>query len=99
MRKYLEGAWQREMKLHVMILRAMGKDITRWPAVEITGITDRACDAGVRAGGDSATTGCSINGGRPEIFNSDQGSPFPSERFTGELEPLSMTISMDGQGR
>jgi putative transposase len=37
--------------------------------------------------------------GRPEIFNSDQGSQFTSERFTGELEARGITISMDGRGR
>ena len=37
--------------------------------------------------------------GRPEIFNSDQGSQFTSERFLGELEQRDITISMDGRGR
>lgn len=37
--------------------------------------------------------------GRPEIFNSDQGSQFTSEKFTGELEKRGITISMDGRGR
>jgi len=37
--------------------------------------------------------------GRPEIFNSDQGSQFTSEKFTGELEKREITISMDGRGR
>jgi len=37
--------------------------------------------------------------GRPEIFNSDQGSQFTSERFTGELQTRGITISMDGRGR
>lgn len=36
---------------------------------------------------------------RPEIFNSDQGSQFTSERFTGELEKRGIRISMDGRGR
>lgn len=36
---------------------------------------------------------------RPEIFNSDQGSQFTSERFTGELLKRGITISMDGRGR
>jgi putative transposase len=35
----------------------------------------------------------------PEIFNSDQGSQFTSERFVGELERLNVAISMDGRGR
>ena len=37
--------------------------------------------------------------GRPEIFNSDQGSQFTSERFTGELAAKDIAISMDGRGR
>jgi putative transposase len=37
--------------------------------------------------------------GRPEIFNSDQGSQFTSGKFTGELEAHGITISMDGRGR
>ena len=36
---------------------------------------------------------------RPEIFNSDQGSQFNSERFTGELERRGISIGMDGCGR
>lgn len=37
--------------------------------------------------------------GRPEIFNSDQGSQFTSETFTGELEARGIAVSMDGRGR
>ena len=37
--------------------------------------------------------------GRPEIFNSDQGSQFTSEKFTGELQARQIAISMDGRGR
>jgi len=37
--------------------------------------------------------------GRPEIFNTDQGSQFTSEDFTGTLERHKVTISMDGKGR
>ncbi len=37
--------------------------------------------------------------GRPEIFNSDQGSQFTSEKFTGELAEREIAISMDGRGR
>jgi putative transposase len=35
--------------------------------------------------------------GRPEIFNSDQGSHFTSEKFTGELAAKQIAISMDGR--
>ena len=37
--------------------------------------------------------------GRPEIFNSDQGAQFTSEKFIGELKARGITISMDGRGR
>jgi putative transposase len=37
--------------------------------------------------------------GRPEIFNTDQGSQFTSAEFTGTLERHGVTISMDGKGR
>jgi len=37
--------------------------------------------------------------GRPEIFNSDQGSQFTSEAFTGMLKKHDIPISMDGRGR
>jgi putative transposase len=37
--------------------------------------------------------------GRPEIFNSDQGSQFTSEKFIGELQARKIAISMDGRGR
>lgn len=37
--------------------------------------------------------------GCPEIFNSDQGSQFTSELFTGTLLKEGIRISMDGKGR
>jgi len=37
--------------------------------------------------------------GRPEVFNSDQGSQFTSEKFTGVLEARGIAVSMDGRGR
>jgi putative transposase len=37
--------------------------------------------------------------GRPDIFNSDQGSQFTSPRFTGVLQAAGVRISMDGRGR
>jgi len=37
--------------------------------------------------------------GRPDIFNSDQGSQFTSEKFTGELAGRQIAISRDGRGR
>ncbi len=35
----------------------------------------------------------------PEIFNTDQGSQFTSDEFTGMLEESGIRISMDGRGR
>ncbi len=37
--------------------------------------------------------------GTPDIFNTDQGSQFTSEAFTGELKKRAIKISMDGKGR
>jgi putative transposase len=37
--------------------------------------------------------------GKPEIFNTDQGSQFTSEAFTGRLKEEGIRISMDGKGR
>jgi len=37
--------------------------------------------------------------GNPEIFNTDQGSQFTSDKFTGMLSARGILISMDGRGR
>ncbi len=37
--------------------------------------------------------------GRPEIFNTDQGSQFTAEAFTEVLKANAVAISMDGKGR
>jgi putative transposase len=37
--------------------------------------------------------------GKPEIFNTDQGSQFTSAAFTGALAAAGVRISMDGRGR
>ena len=37
--------------------------------------------------------------GRPEIFNTDQGTQFTAETFTKALEDREVRISMDGRGR
>ena len=39
------------------------------------------------------------DGQRPGIFNTDQGSQFTSEEFTGTLSKADVRISMDGRGR
>ena len=36
--------------------------------------------------------------GKPEIFNTDQGSQFTSTAFTGQLIDNAIAISMDGRG-
>jgi putative transposase len=36
--------------------------------------------------------------GRPEIFNTDQGSQFTGQEFTGLLSDNAIAISMDGKG-
>jgi putative transposase len=40
-----------------------------------------------------------LSKGRPEVFNTDQGSQFTSEAFTGILLEQGIQISMDGKGR
>jgi putative transposase len=35
----------------------------------------------------------------PEVFNTDQGSQFTSQEWTGELTRLGIAISMEGKGR
>lgn len=37
--------------------------------------------------------------GKPDIFNTDQGSQFTSAAFTGLLQANGIQISMDGRGR
>jgi putative transposase len=40
-----------------------------------------------------------LHQGQPEIFNTDQGSQFTDENFTGVLGAHGVAISMDGRGR
>jgi putative transposase len=47
----------------------------------------------------SALEGALARFGRPEIFNTDQGSQFTSAAFTGTLAAAGIRISMDGRGR
>ena len=37
--------------------------------------------------------------GKPEVFNTDQGSQFSSREFTQVLQDRGVKISMDGKGR
>jgi putative transposase len=46
-----------------------------------------------------ALQGALLNYGRPEIFNSDQGSQFTAVAFTEVLKSAQVQISMDGRGR
>ena len=50
----------------------------------------------------SVLRGCSGRGyrpyGCPEIFNTDQGSQFTADAFTGILRSEGISISMDGRG-
>jgi putative transposase len=40
-----------------------------------------------------------LSRGRPEIFNTDQGSQFTSREYTGRLEGAGIAVSRDGRGR
>jgi putative transposase len=40
-----------------------------------------------------------LGGGRPEIFNTDQGAQYTAEAFTSRLEAAGVRVSMDGRGR
>jgi putative transposase len=40
-----------------------------------------------------------LKGGRPEVFNTDQGVQFTAAAFTGKLEGAGVAVSMDGRGR
>jgi putative transposase len=40
-----------------------------------------------------------LAGGKPEIFNTDQGVQYTAETFTARLEASGVRVSMDGRGR
>lgn len=40
-----------------------------------------------------------LKSGKPEIFNTDQGSQFTSRNYVGRLEQHGIRVSMDGKGR
>ena len=40
-----------------------------------------------------------LRGGKPEIFNTDQGVQYTARSFTGRLESAGVSVSMDGRGR
>ena len=40
-----------------------------------------------------------LRGGKPEIFNTDQGVEYTARAFTGRLETAGVLMSMDGRGR
>jgi putative transposase len=37
--------------------------------------------------------------GKPEVFNTDQGTQFTARGWTGRLEAAGVQVSMDGKGR
>jgi putative transposase len=45
------------------------------------------------------TRDVALGRGQPEIFNTDQGSQFTAQAFTGRLAEAGIRISMDGRGR
>ena len=47
----------------------------------------------------SALESALMRHGRPEIFNTDQGSQYTGKSFTGALKEHGVRISMDGKGR
>ena len=57
--------------------------------------------ASALAGGDFCVEALedALGKAKPEIFNTDQGSQFTSEAFTGILLEQGIQISMDGKGR
>jgi putative transposase len=40
-----------------------------------------------------------LRSGRPEVFNTDQGTQFTSQAWTGRVESAGVAVSMDGRGR
>lgn len=40
-----------------------------------------------------------LRGGRPEVFNTDQGVQFTAREWTGRVEAAGSSVSMDGRGR
>ena len=40
-----------------------------------------------------------LGGGKPELFNTDQGVQYTARSFTGRLEEAGVLVSMDGRGR
>lgn len=40
-----------------------------------------------------------LRGGKPEVFNTDQGVQFTAEAWTSRLESAGVAVSMDGRGR
>ena len=40
-----------------------------------------------------------LSRGKPEIFNTDEGSQFTSREYTGRLEEAGIAVSRDGRGR
>jgi len=88
----------------------LGQDITYipWSAVSFTSLSCSMGDRRVLSCALSITMeaafcvrdpgGCLARHGKPEIFNTDQGSQFTGSAFTGLLASNGIAISMDGKG-
>ncbi len=63
------------------------------------GVVERHHVRADAAGLDVPDGGDGLSQGRPEIFNTDQGSQYTAEAFTGRLEAAGVAVSMDGRGR
>jgi putative transposase len=72
----------------VAIMDWFSRYVVAW-AISITMEADFCIEALQRA----------LEGRKPEIFNSDQGSQFTCTGFTGMLQAAGIRISMDGRGR
>ena len=72
----------------VAIMDWFSRFVLSW-SLSLTMEVDFCIDALLRA----------LRRGPPDIFNTDQGSQFTSERFSGNLAERQIAISMDGRGR
>jgi len=72
----------------VAVIDLYSRYIVSWQ-LSTTLETDFCCEALKQA----------LKSGRPEYFNTDQGSQFTSEDFTSILKERKIQISMDGKGR
>ena len=62
-------------------------------------VISRELDSSLAIGFVMQAVNSSLEKGQPEIFNSDQGSPFTSAAYLNRLQQTRVSISMDGRGR